>query len=218
MQQRNLEESAVIRPSFETTQSCEDCSLPEKSVSSGNRSEYVTEELFEIPLETDCSHAAASPENQAGAIDTPQTNAVSYSNFLTAFQGTLLTDRDQLPARHRRYSSSDGGCSDLSCSIDNDERYFRHMHELKQSIAESLRQTSATDRSLPIFGPEPCTVRCPDCREDVHTKTEFTSHQLLPVLRAVSAFLSCCGSPPWLGKLRVHQCPHCARDLGRVTS
>lgn len=82
---------------------------------------------------------------------------------------------------------------------------------------DSYKSLDFVNRSLPVFGCNPCTAYCSSCDREVNTLVGFAKKPSLPFgfLDFVSSFFTCCGEPVWLLKLRVHKCERCGKVLAR---
>ncbi|OMJ78016.1 hypothetical protein SteCoe_22257 [Stentor coeruleus] len=99
----------------------------------------------------------------------------------------------------------------------SDDCCYENKMVFGRKIQDSYKSFDFVNRSLPVFGCNPCTAYCSSCDREVNTVVDFAKKPSLPFgfLDLVSSFFACCGEPVWLLKLRVHKCERCSKILAR---
>ena len=157
-----------------------------------------SEPLEEIALESEEAASAYLPSLSPHASSKKAGLEVSYSDFLSAFQGQTNSTRRSLS------SEALDAPSLLALSL-------REGKPLSQSLLTGLTTSS---KSLPIYGLTPCTAYCSSCRREVHTQVEPKSK--LPKLFQLLSRATCYCA--WFLQGQTHRCPHCASVLAATVS
>lgn len=199
----------------------EDDSLTSKDISSvlsPNQHLAISEILFSGSAQK--SNKSRTSEKRYSKL-TQNFDVVDIENQEECRQGKLLTYDSAANPRHRRKSSAGEIQCDKKPVTSHHQHHSRNISDADSVIhktEESVKKLKLSVKtSLPYLESTPCTIWCPYCAKQVHSKVEIYSPSVSKkILNIFSSLLSCCESPVWLSNLKVHKCPDCELVLGRV--